>query len=242
MKVYVPIAILFLFSCSGGSDDPEPKVTVDTTSPLLVLNGEDLVSVQQGETFNDAGVTANDDVDGDISSAVLVEGEADTASLGKYVLTYKVSDAAGNAAVALTRTVLVVNESLFLQVDIDTHGVTIVDEPKILASMLMMSANEMIYDGNIGIEIRGSSSQSFDKKSYGFETWDSEGNDMNFALANFPEEEDWIFYGPFSDKSLMRNVLIYQLSNEMGRYATRTEFSEVTINGEYQGLYVLMEK
>ena len=242
MKVYVWLVILFLFSCSGSSDDPEPKVTVDTTPPVLVLKGEDIVSIQQGETFSDDGVTANDDVDGDISSTVLVEGEADINVLGKYVLTYKVSDAAGNAAVALSRTVLVVNDSFFLQVDIDTHGVTIVDEPKILASMQMMSANEMIYDGNIGIEIRGSSSQSFDKKSYGFETWDSESNDMNFALAGFPEEEDWIFYGPFSDKSLMRNVLIYQLSNEMGRYATRTEFSEVSINGEYQGLYVLMEK
>ena len=41
---------------------------------------------------------------------------------------------------------------------------------------------------------------------------------------------------------MIRNVLAYQLSNDMGRYASRTRYVELYLNGDYQGIYVLMEK
>ena len=130
--------------------------------------------------------------------------------------------------------------------DILTLGVgpegEIVDEPKVPAALTIRSLDSIFYEGIIGIEIRGESSQFFDKKSYGFETWDAQYNDIDVALIGFPEEEDWILYGPFSDKSLIRNKLIYELSNQMERYATKTEFVELTINYEYKGLYIFMEK
>jgi len=51
------------------------------------------------------------------------------------------------------------------------------------------------------------------------------------------------FYNlPYSDKSVIRNVLAYQLSNDIGQYASRTRFCELVLNGDYQGVYVLMEK
>ena len=130
--------------------------------------------------------------------------------------------------------------------EITTLGVgpegEIVDEPKVPAALTIKRLDSTLYEGIIGIEIRGESSQFFDKKSYGFETWDSQYNDLDVALIGFPEEEDWILYGPFSDKSLIRNKLIYELSNRMGRYTTKTEFVELTINYEYKGLYIFMEK
>jgi len=130
--------------------------------------------------------------------------------------------------------------------EITTLGVgpegEIVDEPKVPAALTIKRLDSTLYEGIIGIEIRGESSQFFDKKSYGFETWDSQYNDLDVSLIGFPEEEDWILYGPFSDKSLIRNKLIYELSNRMGRYTTKTEFVELTINYEYKGLYILMEK
>jgi hypothetical protein len=251
IKTLLLFSSFFLLSCSGDNNDsaatptssnPPPIAASDTLPPLLSLKGSSTVVVQQGDSFVDEGASASDNIDGDLSASVVIEGEVNTSILGEYVLTYQVSDTAGNSAPPVTRTVLVNNDELFLQVAIDTNGLTIVDEPKTIANMQMKLADEVIYDGNIGIEIRGSSSQSFDKKSYGFETWDAEGNDTNFPLAGFPEEEDWIFYGPFSDKSLMRNILIYQLSNQIGMYATKTKFCEITINGTYKGLYVLMEK
>ena len=130
--------------------------------------------------------------------------------------------------------------------EITTLGVgpegEIIDEPKIPAALTIKRLDSTLYEGIIGIEIRGESSQFFDKKSYGFETWDSQYNDLDVSLIGFPEEEDWILYGPFSDKSLIRNKLIYELSNRMGRYTTKTEFVELTINYEYKGLYIFMEK
>lgn len=57
-----------------------------------------------------------------------------------------------------------------------------------------------------------------------------------------PNENDWILYAPYSDKSLIRNVLAYKLGRDMGRYASRTRYCEVVLNGEYQGIYVQLEK
>lgn len=132
--------------------------------------------------------------------------------------------------------------NLLPQFKIDTSNKTIVDEPKIPASMDLYIDGELNKSYNIGIEIRGSSSQFFEKKSYGVETWDSNNEDIDTDLGGFPEEEDWILYGPFSDKSLIRNVLIFQLSNAIGMYGSRTDFYELTINDKFLGTYVLMEK
>ncbi len=126
-------------------------------------------------------------------------------------------------------------------IEIITSG-DIVDEPKVRGTIKITENGTVTHDGIIGIEFRGASSQSFDKKSYGLETWDSSGEDIDVSLLGMPEEEDWILHGPYSDKSLMRNKLIYDLSNDIGRYASRTKFVELFINDSYQGVYVFMEK
>jgi len=128
------------------------------------------------------------------------------------------------------------------QFQINTNGATIVDEPKINAELVIIEAGVETHRGAIGIEIRGSSSQQFPKKSFGFETRDEANEDLDVSLLGFPEEEDWILYAPYSDKSLVRNHLIYELSNDMGRYASRSKLAEVYINGTYNGMYVFMEK
>ncbi|MEM7375030.1 MAG: CotH kinase family protein [Bacteroidota bacterium] len=99
------------------------------------------------------------------------------------------------------------------------------------------------FDGQISIEIRGSSSAAiFPKKNFGFETQDSLGDNFNVDLLGLPAENDWILHGPYSDKSLMRNALIYELGRRMGRYAPRTKFCELFLNSEYRGVYLLTEK
>lgn len=118
----------------------------------------------------------------------------------------------------------------------------IVDEPKIRGSIKITEEGIVTYEGVIGIEFRGASSQSFDKKSFGMETWDDNNEDINVSLLGMPEEEDWILHGPYSDKSLMRNKLIYDISNDMDRYASRTKFVELILNGTHRGVYVFMEK
>ncbi len=101
-------------------------------------------------------------------------------------------------------------------------------------------ANE--YVGPISIKHRGESSLLYPKKGYSFETKEETGEDRDTSFLNFPAEEDWILHGPFADKSLMRNVLTMELARRMGQYASKTEFCELFINGDYQGIYVLMEQ
>ena len=57
-----------------------------------------------------------------------------------------------------------------------------------------------------------------------------------------PEENDWIFNAPYTDKSLMRNVLIYNMARDAGRYASRTHYFELVLNDDYRGVYVMLEK
>ncbi|MCB2220484.1 MAG: CotH kinase family protein [Bacteroidetes bacterium] len=135
---------------------------------------------------------------------------------------------------------------------IDAYGQQIPDDPRIIANLKVYNnpngqMNSILdeptgYDGIISIETRGASSQMFDKKSYSFETQLASGENNNVELLGLPSENDWILYGPYSDKSLLRNVLIMQLAREMGWYASRTVLCEVLLNGDYRGIYVLMEK
>ena len=134
------------------------------------------------------------------------------------------------------------NENNLPSMRISTVGQVIVDEPKINAE-LIVSENNIESNYKIGIEIRGSSSQMFPKKSYGFETKsDDWSEDLDVSLGGFPEEEDWILYGPYSDKSLIRNKLTFDLSNSIGYKASNVKFYNLYINNDYKGLYVLMEK
>jgi hypothetical protein len=131
------------------------------------------------------------------------------------------------------------------------YGAAIPDEPKITAHMGIVSNESGLneypgtyndYDGQIGIELRGSSSLSFAKKGYGLETRLADGTNNNVPLLGMPRENDWVLHGPYSDKSLIRNVLAYHFAREMGQYAPRTRLCELILNNTYSGVYVLTEK
>lgn len=126
----------------------------------------------------------------------------------------------------------------------------ILDDPRIVANMAIInnasgfnqlgdSPND--YDGLISIEIRGSSSQMFPKKSYALETQDAEGQNNNVSLLGMPEENDWILHGPYTDKTLMRNAVVFELGEKLNRYTPRRRYCELFINGDYRGVYMLME-
>ncbi len=136
---------------------------------------------------------------------------------------------------------------------INTNGLSITDETRIVADMGIVdnglgnrnyvSGPFNNYNGKISIEIRGESSQGlFPKKSYRVETQDALGNNLNVALLGMPAENDWVLYAPYSDKTLMRNVLTYKLGHDLGAYAPATRLVELVLNGDYQGVYVLIEK
>lgn len=134
---------------------------------------------------------------------------------------------------------------------INTNGQNIVDDPKIMADMGIIhnasGVNNITdpfnhYNGKIGIELRGQSSQSFPMKSYGIELWNASGSSVDQALFGLPKESDWVLYAPFTDKTLMRNFLAYTMSREMGHWAANCRFVELVVNNDYKGIYVFMEK
>ena len=134
---------------------------------------------------------------------------------------------------------------------IETNGKEIMDDPRVLVDMKVINNKEKRnhlsdsvseYNGKINIEIRGSSSQSFPKKQYAFETQNEDGNTNNVSLLDLPIENDWILSAPYSDKTLIRNILAYKLSESLGHYAPRTKLCEVVLNSEYLGVFVLTEK
>ncbi|RUS43831.1 immunoglobulin-like domain-containing protein [Cohnella sp. AR92] len=79
----------------------------DGDAPAIQLNGSSPMTVEGNGLFTDPGATAYDLQDGDLSSSIVVTGTVDTTTLDTYVLTYDVSDAAGNAAQSVMRTVYV---------------------------------------------------------------------------------------------------------------------------------------
>ena len=98
------------------------------------------------------------------------------------------------------------------------------------------------FYGQIAIEVRGSSSATFPAKSYGLETRGPDSVNYNASIFDWPIDNDWILYAPYTDKSLIRNVLTFKLGNETGNYAPRTKLCELILNDEYVGVYVFMER
>lgn len=94
---------------------------------------------------------------------------------------------------------------------------------------------------NIEIKVRGNTSRWFDKKSYAVKLIDIEGNNKRQEIMGMEENDDWVLHGPFLDKTLMRNYFGMNIAGELMDYAPEVRFCEVIKNGEYQGLYVMME-
>jgi hypothetical protein len=101
------------------------------------------------------------------------------------------------------------------------------------------------------IHVHGSSSAGIAKKAFSVGFQDDLGDDANYSPLGLPSESSWILYAPDNfEPVLIHNPLIYQLSNEIGRYAPRTKFCEVYLNttggkvtaANYNGIYVLEEK
>jgi hypothetical protein len=143
-------------------------------------------------------------------------------------------------------------ESKLPIVVINTNGIEIPDDPKINAHMGIIyngsgAVNKITdpfnnYDGSIAIEVRGESAQMFPKKSFLLETRNALGQNNNVSLLDMPRENDWILYAPYSDKSMLRNTVTFKLGDKTGHYGSRTAYCELVLNGQYHGVYVLMER
>jgi len=112
---------------------------------------------------------------------------------------------------------------------INTDANEIPDEPKIPALMgiidngvgQMNNVDDAFnhYDGHIGIETRGNSTQLYEKKTYTIELWDEVENEISEPLLGMGKEEDWILHAMVLDKTQLRVPLCFDLFRKMGHYA-----------------------
>ena len=101
------------------------------------------------------------------------------------------------------------------------------------------------YDGWIAIRYRGSS--SFDraiKKPYNFKTMKTnnpEGKKQKTPLLGMPPDHTWLLLAPYQDRSLLRDVLVFQLARPYFEYTPRLKYCEMVLDGIYYGIYILAE-
>ncbi len=134
---------------------------------------------------------------------------------------------------------------------IDSESNEIPDEPKIPGTMgiidnglgQMNHVDDAFnhYNGHIGIETRGNSTQLYDKKTYTIELWDEEANEISTPLLGMGKEEDWILHAMVLDKTQLRVPLSFDLFRQMGHYAANYRFVELIVDGGYRGTYILTE-
>ncbi|MFC2110164.1 immunoglobulin-like domain-containing protein [Bacteroidota bacterium] len=103
-------------SSSGATDSFEDDILytiIDTQVPVITLLGDATINHKIGTPFTDPGATASDDVNGDVTSSIVVGGDVvDVNTAGTYTITYNVSDASGNTATEVTRTVIVAADTI----------------------------------------------------------------------------------------------------------------------------------
>jgi len=91
------------------------------------------------------------------------------------------------------------------------------------------------------VRYRGNSSYFFYKKPYSIHLVDGDGAENPLELAGMAAHDEWVLNGPFLDRSLLRNYLCLNVAGEIMDYAPNLRYCELYVNGEYRGLYLLME-
>jgi len=138
-------------------------------------------------------------------------------------------------------------------VTIDTEN-TFIDEPKVLAN-LVYTDDEQTATSNIGIELRGGSSQSYPKKTYDIEFWEDETGDENrdVQFGELREDDDWILDALYNEPLRIRSYTANKLWLQMytpfhiddepnAKSGADVMYVEMFLNGQYNGIYNLSEQ
>jgi len=100
------------------------------------------------------------------------------------------------------------------------------------------------------LNVRGRASLRYPKNSFTVKTISGDGDATSVSILGFPADADWVLYAPYPDKTLMRDVLAYELHAQMGHGAPGAKFVEVFVNRtgrklsqrDYAGVYVFQER
>lgn len=137
---------------------------------------------------------------------------------------------------------------------INTNGQCIEKENKIWSFLAVSNAPgggekrtvmmQPDYETAIMINYRGASSYlHFDKKQYRIKFFEEEGSSRakNYEFLGMGAQSEWVLNGPFLDRTLLRNRLVYELGREMMEWAPDSRYVELFVDGEYMGVYLAVE-
>lgn len=104
------------------------------------------------------------------------------------------------------------------------------------------AGDEPTLSTEITIHVRGNSSRFFDKSGYAIRLINADGTNNPQVMMGMDAHHEWILHGPYLDKTLIRNYMWYNIGGEIMDYSPNVRFCEVILNGEYQGLYLMVER
>lgn len=120
---------------------------------------------------------------------------------------------------------------------------------KITVDVKMYDGGNLCYDRKARMNYRGSSSMNFPKKAFAFvggkadAKADGQVKTDKLSFFGMPEHKDWVLYAGYPDGSMIRNILAYEAFSRMtGMWSVRTQLVQVYLDGQFQGVYVFMEK
>ena len=209
----------FLFNSALTEDNKPvwgtcPNGSVDTTPPVISLLGSSTINLTVGNTFTDPGVTATDDVDGDLTSSITVSGSVDTFNTGTYTLTYLVADSSGNQT-DVSRTVIISAAAT-------TYSISVTASSNADYTLSGTDANGSVSGDDVSITINSGDTLSFtvDAASHPFyiKTVQGTGTDNQASGVN----NNGATNGTVTWTPTTAGTYYYQCSVHNGMYGTIT--------------------
>ena len=112
--LFLFLGIMFTINFFNKKDKEATDLKVkDAEKPVIVLNGDSIIKLLIDDEYIEEGVKATDNIDGDITNKVVIEGSVDTSKVGEYTLTYKVTDSSDNK--------FSIDRKIIVEIKNDTH-------------------------------------------------------------------------------------------------------------------------
>ncbi|MEY2671882.1 MAG: hypothetical protein RL687_299 [Candidatus Parcubacteria bacterium] len=190
------------------AEEPAPEEpSLDTTIPIISAIGELAIDLYVGQEYVELGATASDDMDGDITTAIIADGLVDSSIPGIYSINYNVSDSSLNQATTVSRIV------------------TIKEIPKVNIHLVIEADSGSIYNSDIEVSActsDGSNTYSFlvycalsqSGVGLGWSWWGEDAflNEINGIVNN--SNENGIYWGWFSNSELGQVALNKHIMND----------------------------
>ncbi len=124
---------------------------------------------------------------------------------------------------------------------------TLGDDKKPVEVTITDASGKSIHELKGEMKFRGSSSRNFPKKPYSLSLVDDSGEDQKIGLLGMDEASSFALNAAYNDRSLVRDILTYDLFNQSGHYAPRVRISTMTMKvgdepEKELGIYLLIEK